>query len=216
MKRDVLLLDFGGVISKTLFECLDETERQFGLAPGSLAWRGPLDPAADPLWRAMLADEISERDYWRRRTDELGALVGRTLEVKDLIGATRGDDPNKAVRPEALATVRKAKAAGCRVGVLSNELELFYGRETMSRLAVLDDIDCLVDGSWSEVLKPAPEAYARALRELDVEAGRTVFVDDQPRNVAGARDVGIAAVAFDVRDPAGSFRAAEILLEIDR
>lgn len=214
MKRDVLLLDFGGVISKTLFECLDETERQFGLAPGSLGWRGPLDPASDPLWRAMLADEISERDYWRRRTDELGALIGRPLEVKDLIGATRGDDPNKAVRPEALATVRKAKAAGCRVGVLSNELELFYGSEAMSRLAILEDIDCLVDCSWSDVLKPAPEAYVRALRDMGTDASRTVFVDDQPRNVAGARDVGMIAVAFDVRDPRGSFRAAERLLEI--
>jgi putative hydrolase of the HAD superfamily len=215
MRRDVLLLDFGGVISKTLFECLDETERQFGLAAGSLAWRGPLDPAADPLWRAMLADEISERDYWRRRTTEIAAMVGRELEVKDVVGATRGDDPNKAVRPEAIATIRKVKEAGCRVGILSNELELFYGRETMSRLAVLEDIDCLVDNSWSDVLKPAPEAYERALREMGVDAARAVFVDDQPRNVAGARRVGIAAVAFDVRDPQGSFRAAERLLEID-
>jgi putative hydrolase of the HAD superfamily len=140
MTCDVLLLDFGGVISKTLFECLDDTERHFGLPAGRLAWRGPLDPAADPLWRAMLADEISERDYWRRRTAELSDMIGRPLDVADMIGATRGDDPNTAVRPEAVATIRKAKAAHRRVGILSNELELFYGRETLSRMAILGEI----------------------------------------------------------------------------
>jgi FMN phosphatase YigB (HAD superfamily) len=50
---------------------------------------------------------------------------------------------------------------------------------------------------------------------MDATARRTVFVDDQPRNVDGARTVGLATVAFDVRDPAGSFRAAERLLEIE-
>ncbi len=214
MKRDALLLDFGGVISKTLFECHEDTERHFGLPPGTLRWRGPLEPEVDELWRAMLAEDITEREYWRRRAAEVGRMIGRTLEVRDLIGATRGDDPNRAIRPEAVATIRKAKAAGCRVGVLSNELELFYGRETLSRLAVLADVDCIVDGSWSDVLKPSPAAYARALAAIGNTAERTVFVDDQPRNVAGARAVGLTAVAFDVRDPAASFREVERLLEI--
>ncbi len=214
MKRDVLLLDFGGVISKTLFECHADTERQFGLPPGSLRWRGPLEPEADDLWRAMLADEITEREYWRRRAAEIGVMVGRPIEVKDLIGATRGDDPNRIVRPEAVATIRKARAAGCRIGVLSNELELFYGREALDKLMILNAVDCLIDGSWSEILKPAPEAYARALTALGSDAERTLFVDDQPRNVAGARRVGLTALAFDVRDPAASFRQVEQLLEI--
>lgn len=213
-KRDLLLLDFGGVISKTLFECHDDTERHFGLAPGSLRWRGPLDPAADDLWRAMLAEEISEREYWRRRAAEVGRLLGRELEVRELIGASRSGDPNRIVRPEAVAIIGKAKAAGCRVGILSNELELFYGRETLAKLAVLEQVDCLVDGSWSEVLKPAPEAYARALQALGGPAERAVFVDDQPRNIAGAREVGLTAVTFDVRDPAGCFRQVEQLMEL--
>jgi putative hydrolase of the HAD superfamily len=214
MKHNALLLDFGGVISKTLFECHDDTERYFGLPPGTLLWRGPLDPEGDELWRTMLAEEITEREYWRRRAAELGQMLGRTLEARDLIGATRGDDPNRIVRPEAVATIHKAKAAGRRVGVLSNELELFYGREVLSRLTILNDVDCVVDGSSSHVLKPSPAAYARALDALGTTAERTVFVDDQPRNVAGARAIGMTAVAFDVRDPAASFREIERLLEM--
>lgn len=214
MKHDALLLDFGGVISKTLFECHADTERHFGLPPGTLRWRGPLDPQGDDLWRAMLADEITEREYWRRRAAELGAMIGRTLEVSDLIGGTRNEDPNRAVRPEAVQTVHKARAAGCRVGVLSNELELFYGRNASSRFAILNDMDCIVDGSWANVLKPSPAAYQRALDAIGAAAERTVFVDDQPRNVAGARATGLTAIAFDVRNPQNSFRDVEHLLDI--
>lgn len=60
-----LLLDFGAVISRSLFECHRDTERQLGLPAGTLTWLGPLDPSTDPLWRALQRQQISERDYWR-------------------------------------------------------------------------------------------------------------------------------------------------------
>ena len=55
MKPQALVLDFGGVISRMLFETHPLTEAALGLAPGTLRWRGPFDPAHDPLWRAMQA-----------------------------------------------------------------------------------------------------------------------------------------------------------------
>ena len=60
-----LLLDFGGVISITMFERHPSSEAKLGLPRGSLNWRGPFDPTGDALWAAMLADEISERDIGR-------------------------------------------------------------------------------------------------------------------------------------------------------
>ena len=42
-----LVLDFGGVISRTLFETHDLSEQALKLAPGTLTWRGPFDPAGD-------------------------------------------------------------------------------------------------------------------------------------------------------------------------
>lgn len=151
MKHDALLLDFGGVITKTLFECHEAMERHFGLPRGTLRWRGPFDPDSDALWRSVQADEIGEREYWRRRAAELGQLAGQALEMKDLIAAARGCDSNLMIRSEAIATVRKAQAAGCRVGVLSNDLKLLYGRDAISDFDILSDIDCLIDGSWSRV-----------------------------------------------------------------
>ena len=57
-----LVLDFGGVISRTLFETHDLTEKALGLPSGSLKWQGPFNTAEDGLWQAMQKDEISERD----------------------------------------------------------------------------------------------------------------------------------------------------------
>jgi putative hydrolase of the HAD superfamily len=212
IRRNTLLLDFGGVIVRTLFECLGDIEDHFALARGSLDWKGPLDPARDDRWQAMLEGGISERDYWRERLAELGALVGRKVDMAAVIAAMCVADPNRAVRPEAKAMIANAKAAGCRVGVLTNDLERIYGRDIVAKFTILREADAVVDGSWSRVHKPSPEAYARALAALDRRAEETVFVDDQPRNVDAARAMGMAGIAFDVRDPASSFRAAERLL----
>ena len=42
-----------------------------------------------------------------------------------------------------------------------------------------------------------------------------VFVDDQPRNVEGARRAGLDAVQFDVTNPESSFAEAEARLGLD-
>ena len=209
-----LLLDFGGVISVTMFERHTRSETALGLPPGTLTWRGPFDPETDALWRDMIDDKISERAYWARRAHEVGAMIGEEWDALTLFRRTHGSDPNLNVRPEAVATVRKAKAAGYKVGILSNELELFYGRETIDNLDILRAMDCLVDATHTHILKPDPRAYALGCRALELAPSQIVFVDDQPRNVAGARATGLTAVPFDVTCPADSFVEAERALNL--
>ncbi len=196
---DALLLDFGSVVTYTAFERHRDSERALGLARGTFGWLGPVDPATDPLWRSMERGEISERDYWSHRAAEVGSMVGQPEWTPlDFFQAIRGDDPNLAVRQSARRTVAAARAAGLRVGILSNELELYWGRAFMDRLDVLRDVDVLVDATHTHILKPDPRAYALALEALGTSAERVLFVDDQLRNVEGARQLGIEAVHFDV------------------
>lgn len=210
-----LLLDFGGVISITLFERHRTTERLLGLQTGALDWRGPFDPEGETLWRDMLAGKVSERDYWAIRACDTGRLLGEDWSMLDLIQRARGPDPNLHVRPEALATIKRVRASGIRIGILSNELELFYGRHMMDALDVLKHIDALVDATHTKILKPDPRAYAMGLEALGTRPEHTVFVDDQIRNVEGARRSGLKAVAFDVTRPADSYAEAERLLGLE-
>ncbi len=207
-----LVLDFGGVISRTLFETHDITERALGLPPGTLQWRGPFDPASDALWRAMQADEITERDYWRTRAREVGALVGETWEgpeaMAQFVRRARGAEPALVMRPEAVAAVNQAKRMGCKLAILSNELDLFYGADFRARLPLLAQFDVIVDASYTGILKPDSRAYAQCLAELGVTAANAVFVDDQERNVAGALRLGMEAVCFDVQRPEASYTQA--------
>jgi putative hydrolase of the HAD superfamily len=211
-----LVLDFGGVVTKTLFETHVETEKALGLAPGTLTWRGPFDPGNDALWRSMQAGEISERDYWLTRTREVGELLGERWDRMDqMLRRARGVDLMQSVRPEALAAIATAKAEGKRLAILSNELDLFYGADFRDKLPFLKDFELIVDATYTKILKPDPCAYGFVTEGLGLAPQDCVFVDDQLKNVRGAEAVGMQTVPFDVRDPKGCYALALTLLGIE-
>lgn len=207
-----LILDFGSVISYSVFERHAETEARLGLEPGAIRWWGPVNPAADPLWRDMLADKLTEREYWAELARDVGAKLGKEWAPNDFLRAARSSDLNDEIRPEIVDLVHKVKAHGGRLGILSNELELFYGAEALSEITLLSEFDALVDATHTEILKPDPRAYQLILERLDVSAGAAVFLDDQPRNVAGGTAVGIHSMFFDVTDPTGCCERAWLAL----
>jgi putative hydrolase of the HAD superfamily len=212
---DGLLLDVGAVIVRTPFELHRVAEARYGLPSGSLGWMGPHDPASDPLWRSMQAGQLSELDYWHRRAEETERLAGRRGGLQEYMATCFGGPQSEFVRPEAEALVADARAAGLRIGVLTNETELLQGRDWIERVDVLRSVDALVDASVTGIMKPDPAAYALALEALGLPAGRVLFVDDQPRNVAGAEAVGIPAIRFDPADVPGSFTRVRRRLGLD-
>lgn len=214
-EAEALVLDFGGVVTRTLFETHDLTEEALGLPAGTLTWKGPFDPGSDPLWRSMQADEISERDYWHKRTEDVARLTGQPFtEMSDFVKAARGADPEAVMRPEALEAIERTRKAGKKLAILSNELDLFYGADFRERLPFLNDFDVIVDATYTRILKPDPRAYALCIEELNVPAQACVFVDDQRRNITGAAAAGMQTVHFDVLDPAASFADALRLLAL--
>lgn len=53
------MLDFGGVIPRTLFETRDPTERALALAAGTLTWRGPFAPDTDAFGHGCRRTELA-------------------------------------------------------------------------------------------------------------------------------------------------------------
>ncbi|MBN9056011.1 MAG: HAD-IA family hydrolase [Rhizobiales bacterium] len=213
--QKALILDFGGVVTRTLFETHDITERALGLPAGTLTWRGPFDPSTDPLWVSMQAREITERDYWMTRTREVGALIGEDwTDMKTFVQRARGADGDLVLRPQARDAVLKAKAAGLRLAILSNELDLFYGAAFRKRFPLIDLFDVIVDATYTGILKPDPRAYEQVLAELGLDRADCVFVDDQKKNIEGAQAVNLPHVHFDVTRPAESYAQALKMLGI--
>jgi putative hydrolase of the HAD superfamily len=210
-----LILDFGGVITRTLFETHAMTEAALGLKPGALTWRGPFNPSTDDLWVQMQRGDISERDYWTTRTQEVSALIGKDwATMQDFVQAARGADAEHVIRPEARDAIQRAHAHGIRLAILSNELDLFYGVAFRKKFPLIELFEVIVDATYTQILKPDRRAYQLCLSELGLNADQCVFVDDQMKNVDGALAVGIAAIHFEVTQPAQSFAAAFKLLGV--
>lgn len=194
-----VLLDFGGVVIRTPFELVD-TE-----------WRGPFDPATDALWRQAVSQEITEREYWHRRAVEFhpDALDPTLAFMHRLYDAEEAD----VVRPEILELLDGLEARGLRVAGLTNDLAAFHPQEWIDRMSVIRRFDPMIDLSHVGFLKPAPEAFEYALKQLDAEPDEVMFFDDQPQNVAGSLAYGMPAVRSDPTDIAGSIQQLWALLE---
>jgi putative hydrolase of the HAD superfamily len=211
-----LVLDFGGVISKTLFETHPLTEAALGLPPNSLSWRGPFAIETDPLWASMQRGELSERDYWLTRSREVGRLVGEDWrDMETFVKRARGADPEAVIRPEADRAIRMVADAGFKLAILSNELDLFYGAEFRTRVPLLTRFQAIIDATHTGILKPDPRAYRMVLDALSLDAASSVFIDDQQRNIDGAIGCGLQTVLFDVRNPLSGYAAALRLLGLE-
>ncbi|MEI9430182.1 HAD-IA family hydrolase [Mesorhizobium sp. Cs1299R1N3] len=204
-----LILDFGSVVTLTMFETHRFSERNLGLPEGTLTWMGPFDPEGDTLWASMQRDEITERDYWLARAKETGTLLGEDwTEMAQFVVRARGRNTHEIIRPEVVPLIGALKAAGKKLAVLSNELDMFFGADLRRSLTFLDDFDVITDGTYTEVLKPDARAYRLCLDALGLEAGECVFIDDQMRNVRGGLDAGLRSVHLDVMRPRDAFNAA--------
>lgn len=207
-RYDVLLLDFGGVVIRNPAEMHHVVEDHFGLPRGTFTWRGPLDPDNDALYRESLGpDGITERDYWRIRADEVGRAAGVGLDLMAYMSLSLEADEDEVIRPEAVDVCHRARQAGMGVSVLTNDLRAFHDDDWVDSIGFLQRVDHLIDCSHIGFLKPDRRAYQLALDTLgDVEPGRILFVDDQPRNAAAAEELGIDSLWFDISDAAGSWQ----------
>ena len=83
--------------------------------------------------------------------------------------------------------------------ILSNTNAL-HAEYIFEHFPSLRDFDARVLSHEVGLLKPDPAIYRLALQRCGVEAERTLFVDDLPANVEGARAVGMQAIQFENAD----------------
>jgi len=206
-----LLLDVGVVFFKSAWEVADDYERLRGLPVGTVQGRGPLE-GEDELWNAYERGEITERDYWltfASRAQERGApLDGHPTLMRAMF-----QQPGiEAVRPEGLALVEACRAADIKVGILTNELMDFQGRDWVESQPWFPWFPVLVDSSELGARKPDRRPYEVAIEQMGMPADEIVFIDDNPTYVNGGVACGLRSVLLDVRDPAAAFREAAVEL----
>lgn len=204
---DALLLDVGDVITAPVWAQLDELERVTG---ATLVGRGPEDPD-DDLWLQHTQGEITFVEYWERFAERNGFD-----DWRDLFRQLGSHLPHRFGDPDAYALMADARAAGYKVGVLTNDGVAISGTDFFAGIPEFQQLDAFVDARAKGLAKPDPEPYLRAAEELDVEPARVVFLDDAQACIDGAERVGMTGVLVDPIDKRPSFARTRSLLGLSQ
>ncbi|HEY2220781.1 HAD-IA family hydrolase [Actinomycetospora sp.] len=169
-------------------------------------------------YRAMLAGNGGSD-----RIAEYARSVGASVDA-DAVHATKSAIFQERLassaarpRPGVAETIRAAREAGLRVGLVTST-----SKENVTALldAVTDDIDAatldvVVDSSRVERTKPDPGAYTVALGELGFDASQCLAVEDNVGGVRAAVAAGVPCVAFP-NENTGSHDFADAAGRVDR
>jgi 2-haloacid dehalogenase len=100
----------------------------------------------------------------------------------------------------SVAILDELDAAGVPLYAITNYSAARWA-ETLPRFPFLarQFRDVVVSGHEG-IVKPDPEIYHRLLKRNRLEPSRSIFVDDNPDNVAGAAALGIDAIRFTTPD----------------
>lgn len=181
-----VVLDIGGVLEHTPDTGWRERwARRLGVDEAQL------DPMLGPVFSGGGVGEITEADAERR--------LGERLALSDAEVRAFMDDMWEwyvGTLNAALATWFAALRPRYVTGILSNS---FPGaREREQGLYGFEDMcDVLVYSHEAGCMKPDARAYAVVCDGLGVTPAETVFLDDTPACVEGARAVGMRAVLFE-------------------
>ena len=193
MSPDVLLVDYGGVLTTSLADAMGEWCRADGVDPSAFgaAMRRFLgeDAAREAVLNPVHALERGEMqvpDFEARLAGLLRTNDGRPLAAEGLLQRMFA---GFRAEPAMVSVVRRARAQGVRTGLLSNSWGMDYPREGWAEL-----FDVVVISGEVGMRKPDPDIYLHTAGLLGVEPARCVFVDDLPPNVRGAVAVGMVGV----------------------
>jgi putative hydrolase of the HAD superfamily len=211
-ERRGLLLDIGGVVHRTGVHLVGRLAEDEPALKPVLDRIGGIASDRDELWQQVMRHQVTEREYWAQRAAELGAALGETWDTRALMGRFYELPEQEWLCAGTIELMSDAKAAGVRVGALTNDMTAFHGPDWVARQEHLKLFDVVVDASLTGVMKPDPRAFDQGAEALGLPADQIVFLDDMPWNVEGARQAGMTAVRVPWDDPAPAIDTARDLL----
>src|SRR5258708_21989894 len=98
------------------------------------------------------AGRVREGGFGAWRGVQLGRMVVRWGQSRLLMAALYEGVPRDLLRPDALALMRDARAAGLPVAVLTNDLHALHSQELVNRLGLAELAPTVPDGAVEGML----------------------------------------------------------------
>ena len=135
-----------------------------------------------------------EQDRGRSFADAIAEATARHPAYADAIAAYDRRWAETILGPIAgtVAILEELEAQGTPLYAITNWHQDKF-RETRGRFSFLDRFRDIVVSGDERVVKPDPAIYRLLLDRNGLQASSCVFIDDSPKNVAGAEAVGMRA-----------------------
>lgn len=156
-----------------------------------------------PVWfRRYFDDAVADAEKHRLVDPGDRGIISED-EMFQSIGAEVGVDPEQVrrewmelvtVNEEMINFIKKVKKS-YPVYLLSNALSGFL-REILEKYDLYGLFDEVYISAELHMAKPDPEFFEECLKRIGVKAEETVMIDDNVKNLAGARSVGIDTIHF--------------------
>jgi putative hydrolase of the HAD superfamily len=197
MSVSAVIFDLGGVLTESPMTAFAAYEEEAGLPAGLIRRLNSTDPDTN-AWAKFERNEL-DVDGFSAAFEAEALAAGHRVEAARVLAALHGE-----LRPAMVAAVRRLRAAGMPLALLSNNVAPMERTGQLGELLGL--FDAIVESSVEGVRKPEPEIYVRALRRLSEAVGRPIeaadcaYLDDLGINLKPARALGFWTIK--VGDPA--------------
>jgi HAD superfamily hydrolase (TIGR01509 family) len=140
-----------------------------------------------PSFVQALRGQITEEQLWRDVAQSIGDDPTQWSMIADTFYS--------AVRVnEVLADFLRSLRPHYRTAILSNAPDGI--RAWIQRFHLDQAVDEIIISAEVQVSKPYPDIFQLAAHRLGVQPQEAIFIDDEPRFIAGAQAVGMTGVLF--------------------
>lgn len=132
--------------------------------------------------------KISQDEFWNYVLDQLG----KPHSMKPILERVFNEE--LYIDQDLLSVIREYRKT-YKTGLITN-----YSSDMREKLkgtwAMGDTFDEVIISCEVGMVKPDPGIYRLMLEKLEVSADEAVFIDDRPKNIAGAAAFGIQTILF--------------------
>ena len=202
MSVKAVIFDLGGVVFDSPLAFIREYEERHGLPENLVARVVGGYGGEQGAWQRLERGELMLPAFCEQLDEDVRAL-GAVMSTADLMKQMA---ELHLVRPAMLGAIRKLRAAGLKVGALTNNWVTHDGYDEQMR-PLREEFHAFVESCKVGLRKPDPRIYAIACERLGVTPNAAVFLDDIGGNLKVARSLGMTTIK--VGEPEAALRELE-------
>ena len=196
--RNTVLFDLGGVVLGSPLHAIRDYEQELGFERNAINLVAA-NTAPDGAWSRLERGEIEMEIFYVQFESDCYA-AGLSIDARVMMQRmSEASGP----RPAMLIAIARLRAAGFKVGALTNNWVDADGADRNDGTRALRDrFDVFSESRVEGLRKPDPAIYRLACERLGASPAEMIFLDDIGGNLKPARAMGMATIKVDAPERA--------------